>query len=265
MKIFYERQLQVLFEKRGRAGPYLTQDFFHWITARALEELVAEGKIKSVTVPLNEPVTTAAVTGTELLEAGGTKIRFFWPKRARYVTREAEAIRKLVLEFSHTEFGRALGHQAETMFDAALPRKGFVPTGWNVRAYGGREWTETGHDLDRVFERDGTAYGVEIKNTLDYIDRDELEINLRLCAHLGLTPLFIMRWAPKSYNKMIIDAGGFALLFEYQLYPHGQETFAKRVRETLGLPVDSPAAIADGTVQRFLRWHEEQLESTDGA
>ena len=91
MKVFYERQLQVLFEKRGRAGPYGTQDFFHWITARALEELFAEGTIKSVTVLLNRPVTTAAVAGTELPRAGGPKIRFFWPRGARYVTREAEA------------------------------------------------------------------------------------------------------------------------------------------------------------------------------
>lgn len=47
------------------------------------------------------------------------------------------------------------------MFDAALPRGGFVPRGWNVREYAGRRWNETEHDLDRVFIRDGVAYGAE--------------------------------------------------------------------------------------------------------
>ena len=35
----------------------------------------------------------------------------------------------------------------------------------------------------------------------------------------------------------------------------GQHEFARRVRETLTIPVDCPSRIADGTVQRFLKWH----------
>lgn len=80
-----------------------------------------------------------------------------------------------------------------------------------------------------------------------------------MCGELGLRPLFIMRAAPKSYMKNIIDAGGYGLIFGWQLYPFGQEAFAREVSDALGLPVDCPARIADGTVQRFLRWHQRAV------
>ena len=48
-------------------------------------------------------------------------------------------------------------------------------------------------------------------------------------------------------------------MFKYQLYPFGQKAFADKVHEALRLPVDSPARIADGTVQRFLNRHLKTL------
>ena len=89
----------------------------------------------------------------------------------------------------------------------------------------------------------------------------ELIAKMRMCAHLNLRPLFIVRMAPKSYIEMVRRNGGFTLVFKHQLYPHGHARLAERVREELGLPVDSPAAIQDGTVQRFLKWHLRHLPS----
>jgi hypothetical protein len=124
-----------------------------------------------------------------------------------------------------------------------------------VKAWGGRTWGLTDHDLDRVFERDGVAYGAEIKNTLDYIEQSELAVKIRMCEALRLRPLFIVRTAPKSYIEQVRLAGGFTLVFKYQLYPHGQEELARRVQEELDLPVDCPARLEEGTAQRFLKWH----------
>jgi hypothetical protein len=112
--------------------------------------------------------------------------------------------------------------------------------------------------------RDGVAYGVEIKNTLKYIPSDEFAVKLEMCRFLGLRPLFIMRFAPKSYNYQIIGAGGFSLIFKYQLYPFGQKAFADRVKEQLGLPVDCPVRISDGTIERFLKWHNASLGAKKG-
>ncbi len=242
-RVFYIRQLEVILEG----------DFFHWITVRALDELEEEGKLASEVAPLLTPIRLATL-GT-LPPNGGPVIRFFWVRGNRYWRRQAEAIRKLVAEFSRPEFGRALGRHGEQMFDAGLPRVGFMPVAWTVREYQGRQWTETGHNLDRVIVRDGIAYGAEIKNTLEYISREELRVKVRMCAALGVRPLFILRMAPKSYIHEVNEAGGYVLVFKWQLYPHGSEELVRRVRERLGLFVDSPAALQEGTLRRFLGWH----------
>ena len=95
------------------------------------------------------------------------------------------------------------------LFEAALAGAEFKPVARKVRAYAGKTWTDTGHDLDRVFERDGIAYGAEIKNTLPYIPRYELEVKMKMCKHLGLRPLFIVRMAPKNYINDVQVAGGW--------------------------------------------------------
>lgn len=230
-RVFHEMQLLVTFERA----------FFHWITARALDELEAEGKIVSERQAL----------------AGLVPIRIFRNPRYRYWRRDARKLVGLVREYSQQPVTRAVGLQGELMFDAALPRFGFMPTAVNVRSYGDRTWTETNHNLDRVFERDGIAYGTEIKNTLPYIGRRELMVKLRMCRCLGLRPLFIVRASPKSYNYEIIRAGGYVLIFGFQLYPFGLAGLAEKIRLELGLPVDCPTSIQDGTIQRFLKWHRK--------
>jgi hypothetical protein len=233
--VFYQRQLQVIFEGK----------YFHWITVRALSELVQEGILAADPLPLPE-------TGT---------IMFYRAIGYRYWKRDADEVVRLVTRFSESSFTYALGAHGETMFDAALPTVGFMPKGRKVRSYGAAEWTETKHDLDRVFERDSVAYGVEIKNTLSYIEKVELEIKVRMCKYLGLRPLFIVRFAPKSYVNYVREEGGFTLIFKYQLYPFGQKAFADEVRARLRLPTDSPARIEDGTVKRLLDWHLKRLKT----
>ena len=82
-RVFYERQIEVLYERR----------FYHWITGRALGELVAEGKVGSALVPL----------------VGATKLRFYWSRKLRYWKRQADEITALVARYSKQEFTRALG------------------------------------------------------------------------------------------------------------------------------------------------------------
>lgn len=232
-RVFYQRQITVLLEK----------PFFHWITIRVLKELEEAGQIKSELMTLTEKVS----------------IRIYRSNGHRYWKRQAAELVKLVGEFSTQNFMRGVGLQGEVMFDAALPRIGFVPAGTKVRNWKGRTWTATGHDLDRVFVADGVAYGVEVKNKLEYIDRFELRTKIAMCEHLGLVPLFIMRSAAKTYIHEINLAGGYALIFDYQLYPYAHRDLAQRVKSVLGLPVDCPASIADGTLQRLLKFHKKRL------
>jgi len=230
--VFYGRQIVVRFERQ----------YFHWITNRALRNLAQEGEI--------------LVETKELWP--GVPVKFYFSLKCRYWRRQSDARIKLIQGYSNESFGRALGHQGETMFDAALGGKGFRVLGKNVSEFGGRKWEATGENLDRVYERDGLLYGSEIKNSLDYIPHEELNSKLEACKVLGLTPLFIVRMAPKTYMNDIIEAGGYGLLFGQQLYPFGQDAFAAEVRAALDLPVGCPAAIPDGLVQRFETWHERR-------
>lgn len=122
-----------------------------------------------------------------------------------------------------------------------------------------REWAETEHNLDFIFERDGRAYGVEVKNTLSYMDRKEFEIKIRLCETLGITPVFAVRMLPKTWAYELISRGGYAMILKYQLYPWAHIELARRVARELSLPVDAPKALAEGTMNRFETWHEKKL------
>jgi len=78
-----------------------------------------------------------------------------------------------------------------------------------------------------------------------------------MCDYLGVRPLFIMRGSPKSYNYEIWKRGGYAMIYEAQIYPFGQTELVKRIRDVLGLPADCPRAIPEGIIRRFMRWHEK--------
>jgi hypothetical protein len=120
-------------------------------------------------------------------------------------------------------------------------------------------WVETNHNLDRLVERDGVRYGVEIKNQLGYIDQTEFEIKLGMCEFFGVRPMFVARMMPKNYINDVWRAGGFSLIFGNQHYPLMSDDLARRVRETLGLPVLSIRELPDTTLRRFDDWHVKQL------
>jgi len=126
------------------------------------------------------------------------------------------------------------------LVDAGLPSVGFVPKARNVNQFAGIQWTETKHNLDRIFEKDGILYGTEIKNRLSYISQDEFLTKLKMCETLRLRPLFVARMMPRSYVYELFKKGGFALLMKFQFYPFGSESFAANVRKRLALPVDCP-------------------------
>jgi len=226
-EVFYEHQLEILFERQ----------FFHWITGKALHELVAEDRIASELMTL----------------AGAVPIRFYHRRSHRGWRRQAKEILKLVAAFSTEDFSRGLGRHGEQMVDAALPRVGFIRLAKATRTYGDRSWVETGHDLDRIYRYEDLVFGAEIKNRLSYMDFADIQTKIRICKHLGLIPFFIVRMFPKSYFDFIQKKGGITLILEHQLYPHGQHGFAQQVKSRLRLPVDSPPEIFDATLDRLLR------------
>jgi hypothetical protein len=227
--VFYMQQLEVFFEKT----------FFHWITSKAINELIDDGLLNF----------------EERALLGATRIKFVFNKGYRYYKRKINEKSQVVREYSDPNIAYACGRQAEVLFFNALTDRGFLSHGQNINEYEGKKWTETDHDLDFILERDGKIYGAEVKNKWGYIDKDELDIKLRICDFLGVKPLFIMRGSPKHYNNIIRLAGGYAMIFEAQIYSFGQGELVKRIKKTLGLLADCPRAIPGGIIDRFLRWH----------
>ncbi len=217
--------------------------YFHWITHRAITELVGEGVLKTETRKL----------------ATGSDIKLVWPKRHRYYRRDARRVVNLVNEYGSPNMCASIGLHGEQMILAAFARRQFVMTGHNTRKYGNLEWEETQHNLDFIFDRDGAAYGLEVKNTLSYMDEKEFDVKIRLCEHLGIRPVFAVRMLPKTWMKKLIDRGGYGMILKYQLYPWTHVELARRVARELGLPVDAPRALADGTMDRFLKWHAKNV------
>ena len=231
--VFFSRQLEVQNEDQ----------YFHWITNRALHDLEAEGLIQSEWRKLST----------------GTAIRLVWHKKYRFYKRSASQLVSLVEEYSDPNIGGHLGLHGEAMVLEGFARIQFLMMGRNVNEYLNTRWEDTKHNLDFIFTRDGQAYGVEVKNTLGYMNREEFLIKIRLCKRLGLRPVFVCRMLPRSWIFELRQLGGFALILKYQLYPWTHQELAKRVKQRLNLPVDAPRFLYEGTMNRFLNWHLKNL------
>jgi hypothetical protein len=238
-RVFASRQMEVLFEDR----------YFHWITHRALKALAEEG-----TIVLEKRVLSH-----------GAPINFVWHRSNRYTRRQLKEVQELVERYSHQDFTAALGNTGELLVSDGFSRFGFLQRGRNARAWREKRWTKTDHNLDFIFERDQRVYGVEVKNTLPYIHDSELKTKMEMCKYLGICPVFVVRAMPRIWILDVARRGGFTLVLKYQLYPVSHRGLAAVVKATLGLPVDAPKALYDGTMQRLLNWHERQRgEEADG-
>jgi len=207
---------------------------------------------------LNELVRERQIEFTEAKLARHVA-HFYWPRRHRYARRQIRATLSLIGEFSDPVFTRALGQHGELLADAGFAHTGFRIRQRKVRAVGEKHWTKSNHDLDRVVERDGVLYGVEIKNQLGYIDQTEFQTKLEMCEFFEIRPMFIARMMPRNYISQTASAGGFSLLMKNQHYPLMSHDLARRVKATLNLPVFCIAELPDTTLKRFENWHEKQL------
>ena len=217
--------------------------YFHWVTNRALRSLREAGVLKS----------------EERKLATGGSIILIWHRAFRYYRRSAVQVVRLVEEYADPNIGAALGLHGESMVLEGFARSQFLMLARDANSFGGRAWGTSEHNLDFIFPKEGRVYGVEVKNTLGYMEYEELDAKIRICEHPGIRPVFAVRMAPKTWVEEVRKRSGFTLILKYQLYPWSHRDLAKRVRQELGLPVDAPRALHDGTMKRFVKWHEKQV------
>jgi hypothetical protein len=129
----------------------------------------------------------------------------------------------------------------------------------HANSYRGKEWPDSKHNSDFIFEKDSVAYGVEVKNQLRSPDYEEMKRTMKMCEFHGVRPVFVVRMMPKNWVYEVRQAGGFVLILKYQLYRLSHRPIAKRVPGELGLPLDSPRELKDSTMERFLKWHRKNV------
>jgi hypothetical protein len=158
-KVFYYKQLQVKLEKKH----------FHWITEAAIDELIGENYI-----------------GLQIEQLiGATRVNFvFHPRKWRYYKTPIKTSLEVIRAYSHHTIAMACGEQADTLFFNALMARGFFCHGQDTNGYKEKKWTTTNHNLDFMIEKDEVVYGCEVKNTFDYISREQLSVKLQICRHL---------------------------------------------------------------------------------
>jgi hypothetical protein len=232
--VFYSKQLEVTYEKH----------YYHWVTNRALHRLHEEGEILMEEQMLNH----------------GIPIKLLWHKSLRYPKRAGKEIVALVNKYSSPDITASVGQQGEFLVLEAFTRFGFKVIGRNTNELDGNQWVETNHDIDFIFERDSVRYGFEVKNTLSYMNSKELEIKIRLCKSLGILPVFAVRMMPSNWIEQLRVDGGFALILKYQMYPLNCRSLVEEIKGKLNLPVDTPSALFDGTVSRFINhYHTKNM------
>src|SRR5262249_33999624 len=160
---------------------------------------------------------------------------------------------ELIDEYSQPHVTKSVGDHAEKLFGIAFAKQGFNIVDAETNEYDGRKWTKSKHDLDYIIERDGIVYGCEIKNKLEYIEPDHLKIKLAICEALGIRPLFVLRNASKSDIFTVVQAKGFVLLFETQVYDFGLEPLVSKIQSEIGYPVLCTKEIPDRITKRFLK------------
>ena len=175
-------------------------------------------------------------------------------KSYRFYKRRAKEVTDLIGEYSHHEVTKAIGDHAEQLVLAGFSEKQFVQRGRNTNEFNGRKWTKTDHELDFIFERDGLAYGVEVKNVLGYVGLgEEIRTKTELCAFLGVRPVFVARYD-------LFKANGFGLLYDVQMYHPLLKDLAKRMRDALGLPIEVLGSLPNGSMDRFVGWDAENRD-----
>ncbi len=142
---------------------------------------------------------------------------------------------------------------------------GFTVVARHVNQYDGTRWLkEEGPDLDFVIEKDTITYGVEIKNTFDYMPPDEFQEKIDLCKRHGIVPLFPLRCPSDRQFETMQSVNGLALKFKARIFPPGQEHLVRDIWSYMRLPVTVWHEIPLRVEKQFKAFHDRQIALRKG-
>ena len=235
-KPYYIRQIHVLLENQ----------FFPWIVSHALDRLEAQHDLVKM----------------KYTSRAKRKLVFYYhgklndPSYLPTMTTHIKSASNLVDRYATPRISRYLGKHLEALVKAELRAQQFNIVSMNSNSFNNKRWTKSNHNLDFIAEHESgnLNIGVEVKNTLGLIERKELDIKLEMCKHLGIRPVFAVRWI-KPYTQIIAKHNdGFSWVFKTQIYPLGLEELTVDLYKKLQLPVNVRTDLPPKSVQLFKRW-----------
>ena len=253
----YQHQLQVLYES----------DFFWWVIADALRELVDEGYL--VMFDRERVPDLADLNYMHVM-------KFYANANAIKTARDETIMKKHVLStarmldrYSSNANNKVLGNHLESLVANQLKILQFEILGRNANRHGGKKWDKTSHNLDLIARRNNLVIGVEVKNSLNIIPAEEIDVKIDMCRHLGIVPVFAVRWI-KPYIDCIRRQGGFSWVFKTQMLPLGHERIAENMYKRLSVlgkkdgrghqlefPITTRSDLPPKSVEIFERWMEK--------
>lgn len=227
--VFYKKQIQVIFEDQ----------YPHDVTGKAVNELIDDKFLK------------------DELRAFGKNMHVIFVRRRklRYVATMIKEKTNIITRFSDDEVNDGAGKYAEILFNHLFTKNQFEVVGRNTNTFRGKAWSKSDKDLDFIIEKDGISYGVEIKNTFDYMPQDEFEEKLEMCQFLGLLPLFPLRCPSEQQYAQMKSCGGLALKFKTRIFPPGNQKLVTEIWNHFRLPVGIWDTITPRVEAIFLNYH----------
>ena len=221
-KPVYATQARVLLERVAH----------YWRVDSALKALAAEGAI----VPV-EHIRYAEEKQKERVNRPKPKrgiIDFYYPSEiagdlGKGVLLSTHIKNAAKLVYLYSSLSLALGKHLEGLVKYELRVAGFDIFKEHAREHREKKWTGREEiDIIARHRSSGLEIGVEVKNRLKVIQRNEVQKTLDLCEFLGLVPVFAARWI-EPHTGLIQKRGGHAWEFGMQIYPPGFESLVKRI------------------------------------
>lgn len=188
---FHRKQIEIIFEDK----------YAHWDVNTQVDILIENGFLNLIKTNM---------------------AHFVFRKNIRYYKRKIHDRIEIIKRYINPIITKAVGNWGEFLCQTMFQLNCFKIVGRNINRYRDKVWTKTNENLDFLLEKDNVSYGVEVKNTLDYMEYEEFTNKLDMYKELGLVPLWILRNAPEAQFNTMKAKKGIILCLKSQIYPFGQ-------------------------------------------
>lgn len=225
----------------------LEEKYNSWIVIDALKKLVTDKVLLVQKQKTNYAGTVHFYYPNRLISTSNNKIE---------ITKKIKRISRHIDRYSRPKNTDMLGRYLHALVRKELKIHGFeILSEGKAKSYENEMWKDTEHSLDIIarHSKKKLGIGVEIKNTLDPLEKEELKTKMKICKKIGLVPVFACRWL-EPYRKEIIRNGGFPWQFKTQLYPIGCEQFVEEMKKKFRFPIEVRSEIPEESINDLEDW-----------